>query len=993
MSLSLPTSVPTGPVAWSPPTPAGDVLLEGLHAAQHEAVTHTGGPLLIIAGAGTGKTTVITRRIAYLIATKQARPNEILALTFTEKAAREMETRVDQLVPYGYVDTWISTFHAFGDRVLREQAILLGLSPTFQVLTKPQAIVFLQEHLFALPFELLRPLGQPARYLDALVTLFARAKDEDVTPQEYLAYAQQLQAEAAQQPADAACNEQAQRQRELARLYGAIQAVLRQNDRVDFGDHITLTLELFRHHPSILEQYRRQFKYVLVDEFQDTNFAQFELLKLLAPGQSELTIVADDDQSIYKFRGAAFSNILNFLASYPQARQVVLVQNYRATQPLLDAAYRLIRFNDPERLEVKQGIDKRLQAVREAPAASAPQWRWFDTVEREASWVAETMQTLVTQGEVRWRDCAILVRSNKEAEPFLEALTFASIPWQCPGMAGVTLRTEIKLLLAILRMLADPQDSLSWYFVASSPLYQVPMSDLVLCNRVVRHQHRALSEVWRDPAAMGLTLSTEGAQRSQQVLRDVERFTRLSATLSPGQLLYRFLTEAGGKNYLKSLAQPEREEELQQVAAFFTQLGRLESQMAYARLPELLAHTERLKLLADDPTQSELMWDADAVQVLTVHRAKGLEFSVVFLAGLVQGRFPVPDRRDPLELPDALIKDIIPSGDVHLQEERRLCYVGMTRAKTHLYLTAAASYGGKSVRKVSQFVLEALDLPPPPAPTRTPALEVIRREGQPAAHAPVPLVTSAPEPMRLDPHGFDDYVTCPLKYKFSHVLRVPILRHHLVIYGAALHQAVEQLLRAKQQERQLTLEALWQHFAAAWQNEGFLTRQHEELRFQQGQEVLRRFWERESQSPAVPTLVEEKFKVLLEPEHLQVVGRWDRVDVQGEEATILDYKSSDVRDPAEAHRRVRESLQMAVYALAWQVLHGRPPARLQLYFLESHLTGEWQPTEQHLAATRQRLTRAADGMRAGAFEATPSPHACHWCAYQSICPQAVYERS
>jgi len=309
-------------------------LLQDLNPAQREAVTHGDGPLLIVAGVGTGKTTAITRRIAWLIAEKMARPAEILALTFTEKAAAEMEERVDILVPYGYVEAQIGTFHAFCDRVLRENAVLLGLSPDFRILTEAEQAIFLKERLFDLPLERFRPLGNPMRHLRALLSLFSRAKDEDVTPTEYAAFADKLakDLEGKEEGEDyKLLAEEAAQQKELAETYAAYQDLLAEAGFVDFGDQITMTLRLFREHPTVLERYRQRFRYILVDEFQDTNYAQFELLKLLA-GHRNLTVCGDDDQSIYKFRGAAISNILGFQDSKQQSRSIgSAFQHYQAT--------------------------------------------------------------------------------------------------------------------------------------------------------------------------------------------------------------------------------------------------------------------------------------------------------------------------------------------------------------------------------------------------------------------------------------------------------------------------------------------------------------------------------------------------------------------------------------------------------------------------------------------------------------------------------------
>ena len=373
MDPEIPDAIPSGLEA----------LLGGLNPDQLRAVTHGSGPLLVVAGAGTGKTQVITRRIAWLIATRRARPSEILALTFTDKAAEEMAVRVDQLVPYGYTDTAISTFHAFGDRLIREYALELGLPTDLRVLSRAEVVIFLRERLFEFELDAYRPLGDPTRFLSALATLFSRCKDEDISPADYLAHADRLTAEAAlvaeavgiAEPAstelarDAAAGdaEEARRQSELARAYGTYQTLMAANGCIDFGDQVALALRLVRTSAEARTTIAGRFRYILVDEFQDTNRAQAELVAALAEGHRNVTVVGDDDQAIYAFRGAAVDNILAFQDRYVGARTVVLRRNYRSLAPVLDAAYRLVRFNDPDRLEVKAGVVKRLRPQRVVP--------------------------------------------------------------------------------------------------------------------------------------------------------------------------------------------------------------------------------------------------------------------------------------------------------------------------------------------------------------------------------------------------------------------------------------------------------------------------------------------------------------------------------------------------------------------------------------------------------------------------------------------------
>jgi DNA helicase-2/ATP-dependent DNA helicase PcrA len=971
--------------------PAALRILEGLSPAQIAGVTHDAGPLLIVAGAGTGKTTVLTRRIAWLIATRRARPEEILALTFTEKAALEMEERVDVLVPYGYADVRISTFHAFGDWLLRENALEVGLTPAFRVLNRAEQILFLRARLFELPLGHYRPLGDPTRHLDALVGLFGRAKDEDVAPDDYLAYAGRLAEAAARLPDDPEPRERAARELELARAYAAYQRLMAQEGLVDFGDQILYALRLCRTRPYVLAHYQRRFRYVVVDEFQDTNHAQFELVKLLAARHRNLTVVGDDDQAIFRFRGASMSNILGFDAAYPDARRVVLVENHRSGQRLLDAAYRLIHHNDPDRLEVAAGIDKRLQAA--AGEGAAPVHLHFDTVTQEADAVAARIAELTAGGTARPGDVAILVRANNDADPFLRSLNLRGIPWTFSGNQGLYGRPEVRLLIAFLRVIAHPDDGVSLFHLAASGLYGVPSVDLTRCATVADRQNRWLFDVLRgldELAAVRDAVSAEGAEVIRRLAKDLERYIALAAELPAGELLYRFLEDTGWLGRMSRATTVREEAEVQNVAKFFRRLQDATRVLPSDRAREFVHHLDALIDAGEDPAVAEAEIDVPAVRVLTVHKAKGLEFPIVFVVGLVQGRFPWPHRGDVLELPDALIRGTLPAGDFHIQEERRLFYVAMTRTRRALYLTSARDYGGKRERKVSQFVLEALDLPREAArPIRSTALEEIRRvavAGEPALADALPLPPGAP--LDLSFRQVDDYQTCPLKYRYINLLRIPIRRHHAVVYGEALHKVVEHYLRRRAAALYTPLPDLLAVFEHEWRNEGFLTWAHEAARKEAGRLAVIRFWHEEEVSGTRPAHVEREFGFTLPSAEgpNRVRGRWDRVDERDGEAVIIDYKSSDVRELDRADARAADSLQLKLYALAWREMFGRLPARVELRFLESGLVGRAIPTEEDAAEAAEAVGEAATGIRARRFAATPSYQACRFCAYSEICP-------
>ncbi|HXG39969.1 MAG TPA: ATP-dependent DNA helicase [Candidatus Limnocylindrales bacterium] len=1034
-SAAVPSRPDEGPAV----EPAGlEALLAGLNPEQRRAVTHGEGPLLVVAGAGTGKTQVITRRIAWLIATKRARPSEILALTFTDKAADEMQARVDALVPYGYADTAISTFHAFGDRLIREFAFELGLPSDVRVLSRPEVVIFLREHLFEFDLDEYRPLGDPTRFLDALAALFSRCKDEDVSPDAYLAHAERLAADAArlassagseeEREAAAVAAEEARRQGELARAYVRYQELLARNGFIDFGDQVGLALRLLRESPAARDTVQRRYRYVLVDEFQDTNRAQAELVALVAARSRNVTVVGDDDQSIYTFRGAAIGNILDFRSRYQGAKVVVLDRNYRSLPPILEAAYRLIRFNDPDRLETRLGISKRLVPVRSDPAPPPVRVEAFATAAEEADWVAGEIRRRIEAG-ARPRDFAVLVRTNAAAEPVLRSLNLVGVPWRFSGTTGLYGRPEVRLLLAFLRTVADLASSPDLYALAASDAYRLGGPDLTAIVGHARRRNRSLWETLeqleRQPDLV--RIGPESRATLERLVRDLRRYAELAHRRSAGEVLYAFLRDSGLLRRLAESQAPDAEEAIQNIARFFEIVRAQSALLADDRAVFVARHLQTLIEAGDDPPTADLDPDADAVAVLTVHKAKGLEFRVVFLVGLAAGRFPANARREPLPLPLELVGETLPAGDFHVQEERRLFYVGMTRARDELVLSWAADDGSGRARRVSPFVLEALDRPVArPASRGRPADRLAAYES-----APPPAATVEPSdgPLSLSFYAIDDYLTCPLKYKYAHVLRVPLAPHHTIVYGAALHQAVQEFHRRQLRGQIMSEAELFETFERAWSNEGFLSRDHEEARLAAGREALRRFREAQlAPGAVVPTYVEREFSFTLDGDRIR--GRWDRVDIEtvpvkgpaegrrtpGAEAesagraaptpgldavsptlplgstervTITDYKSSDVRDPVRARERARESLQLSIYALAYEAQTGRRPDAVQLYFLESGLIGRAPVDDARLAKARAAIAKAASGIRTHEFAPRPEYLACSYCPYREICPASA----
>jgi ATP-dependent DNA helicase UvrD/PcrA len=1005
--------------------PAGlDALLGGLNPEQLRAVTHGDGPLLVVAGAGTGKTQVITRRIAWLIGTRRARPSEILALTFTEKAAAEMQMRVDQLVPYGYTDTTIGTFHAFGDALIREHALELGLPSDVRVLTRAEVVIFLREHLFAFELNRYRPLGDPTRFLGALASLFSRCKDEDVSPAAYRAYAEELSRQADDAGGAAALRDEADRQIELAAAFERYEELLGANGCIDFGDQVSLALRLVRKSPAARADIQRRFRYVLVDEFQDTNRSQSELVSIVAEPHRNVTVVGDDDQSIYRFRGAAISNILGFRERYPAARTIVLRRNYRSRPAILDAAHRLVQFNDPDRLEVQAGISKRLVPERGVdPAGRTVRHETHPSGGDEADRIAAEISTRIAGGTSP-RDIAILVRANGHADPILRSLEAAGVPWRFSGTSGLYARPEVRRLLAFLRTIADLGSSVDLYAVATGEPYRLGGEDLTAIVNNARRRNRTLWEVLeeleRQPGILRLAPTTRASVT--QLVVDLRDLSTLAHERPAGEVLYAFLRRTGTLGRLAAESSVGAEEQLRNIARFFDIVRGQSALLADDRAAWVARHLRTLIEAGDDPATADLDPDADAVAVLTVHKAKGLEFPIVYLPGLVTGRFPIANRRDPLDLPTALGDQVVGAPeDAHLREERRLFYVAITRARDELVLSHAADYGGVGARRVSPFVLEALDLPPAVVEPVTRAATALDRIAG-AQPPPVPrsaeaATRSTDEPLTLSFSGIDAYLSCPLQYKLGHVVRLPVPPHHAMIYGSALHRAVQEFHRRHARGEVMSEEALIASFEAAWTNDGFLSREHEDARLEAGRATLRRFRSAQLEPGVViPAYVEREFSFSLAGDRIR--GRWDRVDIEPgdvadgelpiepsaphadtiaptleltgrERVTITDYKTSDVRDPAVARQRARDSLQLQIYAMAYEATAGRLPDAVQLHFLDTGVTGRVEIDPKRLAKGREKIATAAAGIKARNFTPRPDRNTCGYCPFRAICPSSV----
>jgi len=939
-----------------------------LNEEQKKAVEFGNGPLMIIAGAGTGKTTVVTERIKYLVANEFAKPQEILALTFTEKASREMEERTDSILPYGYTQMWISTFHRFCDKILRSEAIQIGLNPGYRLMTDSDATMMLRKHLFTFDLDYFRPLGNPTKFIGGMLSHFSRLKDEDVSPVQYLAWAKKYK------------NEQAlevQKYKELAHAYETYEELKVKEGVMDFADLISNTLQLFRQRPNVLKEYQEKFIYILVDEFQDTNIAQNELIVLLTGKKKNITVVADDDQSIYKFRGAAVSNVLSFRKHFPKAALIVLSKNYRSTQEILDASYKLIQYNNPDRLEVKEHIDKRLVAQR-ATKGELPKLLYLDRVENEADEVAKEIKKIKSNGK-SWKDFAILVRANNHAEPFVRTLTRHGISFQFLGPGQLFRQPEVKDLIAYLQVLHNFEDNVAFFRVLSMEYFGLPARDLAAIANIAKKRNISLFEA----------CETMGGEKVSKIVSMIHKHLGLLIKETGGQLLYYFLQDTGMLKSILEFKVPLDERKATNISKFFSKLKTYEMEHADASVATILDWILLSMELGESPLASNTDWSGnDAVNILTVHGAKGLEFPVVFLVNLVSQRFPSNERSEQIPIPEDLIKEELPVGDFHLEEERRLFYVGMTRARDLLYLTAANFYGeGKREKKLSPFVAEALGEHLVKTEVHVdPQLSLLEWKKE---TAPITPEEKKMKITYLSYSQIEAFRLCPLHYKLRYVLGIPTPATPALSFGTTMHVVMRQVYERVAAEKKIDKKILLELLASNWLREGYTSKTYEEEMKKRGQRYLTGYFEKEYRTNTHVLTLEQPFTVPIVSgdRTIRIGGKIDRIDqLHNGTIEIVDYKTG--RLPTK--REVDNNAQLSMYAIAASEIPGSIFHRkvtdiiLTLYFFDTQEKISTTRTAAQLIAEKQKILDVAAEIESSDFHCSGNL-LCATCEYQMFC--------
>ncbi len=987
-------------------------LLKNLNKPQELAVTHLDGPLLIVAGAGTGKTTVITSKIAWLIIEKGIKPEEILALTFTEKAAAEMEERIDQLLPLGYSDLWVSTFHSFAERILRNHALEIGLPTSFKLLNTTAQWLLIRKNLDRFSLDYYKPLGNPSKFIHSLLKLFSRAKDEEITPDDYFEYVQKLKnnsdnfnflkniltekelKELSKDEAKALIEEEIIKETEIAEAYKVYQQLLLENNCLDFGDLINYLLRLFKTRKKILAQYRSQFKYIMIDEFQDTNWAQYELIKLLAEPKNNLMVVGDDDQSIYKFRGASISNILQFKDDFPKSKDILLVDNYRSCQNILDLAYNFIQRNNPERLEIKlqetgKSLSKKLLSHKAEEGII--EHLSGQSIDDEVGLVVNKIINLYNQDpETNWSDFAILVRANNSAENFIKAFELANLPYLFLASKGLYRHPLILDILAWFRCLDDYHESSAMYRILNYKIWDIDSTDITNLNYWSYRKGYSLYETCRQAKTIS-NITEKTHQKIANILTLIDKESSLAKkSLKTSILLQNFLNETG---YLKELTRVDSLENKESIF-ILNQFNKKIIDFEKAEInSELKDFMELINMELEAGEEGDLKQDfenssPDSIKITTVHGSKGLEFKYVFVVNLVDRKFPSDNRSDLLELPEELIKEKIPEGDIHLQEERRLFYVAVTRAKRGLFLTSALDCGGARLKKPSRFLMEVaedgLNLSVEPISLKQAIKPVKHKNNQENLK---PLINQIKTFSFTQLEGFKK---CPYQYRFSHVLKIPTQGKPQFSFGKTMHLVMQKFfilvdyLNRNDSIKKLTWEDVEQIYKDCFIDDWYKDREEKEKYYQKGLKSLKSFFEDWLKNPYFSKYLEHGFTFKINNEY-SLRGSIDRIDDFEDGIKLIDYKTGSAKDTLSSD----DKEQLLIYQMAAEKILNKKVVQLAFYYFQNNQEKTFIGKSQDLDKLREKIIERIEQIKKGEFPPSPDKEKCKWCDFKNICDFAV----
>ncbi len=919
-------------------------------------------------------------------------PENILALTYTEKAAREMQHRVRQALPDLESLPQISTFHAFCYGVLRKRHFQRTL------LDKVDVWIFLRRKMESLGLQYYQKLPEPGAFLHSLNDFFSRCQDELIEPSDFEHYVTTLEVEFQQNGPLLDADERAQekedieKKRELARVFRKSRKLIEEAGASSLGSLIPETVRLFDREPEVLEIYRRLFRYVLVDEFQDTNYAQVELLKRLVKPPYNITAVGDDDQAIYRFRGASHGAFKMFDTAFPGHKTVFLDSNYRSTQHILRVADALIAKNDRYRSKPK------LHPTRDE--GSQVYLLQSSDFLSEATWVADEVDRLIHQGTPPV-DIAVLYRAHSYRDLLVEKFRKRNIRFAIHGLSILS-TIILRDLLAYLNIIHTPHDNVSLTRVLLTPRWRFPEDLSLEARRQASRNRCSIYDVlhsWEKSAPA--QVEHTGWRELHHILMELHSYAQHAPMTS---LLPRLIGRL-------ELSFADHDPDATYVDVFRKFLEKWEGKSESWDLESFLEYFAYFREAGGVIEAPEPANRAHAVQMMTVHAAKGLEFPVVFILSVAPRRFPHSEQKPVIEFPDALRKGPPPPANIHEQEERRLLYVGLTRAEDRLYVSSVA----KSARKLSLFVddltsdpavvardIERIDVPGlSPQTAGAQATEPVPRhnarppspqsglfgDGQTASGIHPPLAEWAREASAIKPEeklqlsasAIETYGTCPQKFLFSHYLKIPTGPQPALTFGSVMHQCARHYFDLRRQGP-VKFEQIQSHFEQSWKDAGFEDNYQEQAYKKAGLEQLRIFVARHETVATLPIATEAHFT--LDLGDVVMEGRIDQINPLKENSVeLIDYKTG--RPPSQ--KDADTSLQLSIYALAARDQMHLNPAQLTFYSLSNNEPVRTVRTPRDLELVAKEIHEVATQIRQNIFPPKPG-FVCKYCDYVPICP-------
>ncbi|MGA2236039.1 MAG: ATP-dependent DNA helicase [Terriglobales bacterium] len=961
---------------------------------QRQAIGHVHGPMLVIAGAGTGKTTVLTQRVANLIREGHARPDEILALTYTDNSAAEMMARVrGELKGIAIDGLHACTFHAWCNGLLQR------CGADFGVLDDKDLWVYLRRRIRDLRLKHFVRAANVGQFLDSLLDFMRRCQDELVGPAEYARYVERVERGEIPLPRVAQSKKQTEledseileRCQEIARVFATVENMLLARNLGTFGHMITKAYQLLKDDPTLLEEERRRTRFLLVDEFQDANFAQVEILSLLAGPAANVFAVGDPDQAIYQFRGASSEAFTLFIRNFPAARVVALEKNRRSLLPILRCAFGIVNDNPPvfgqtfaqkevsisyQRAPLESLRDEEAKQKGDSTAAPPVEIVTWMHKEVEAADLARRIQTKRKDRDrdkdqrCRWSDFAVLYRLHNHRDELVHELAERGIPFSIEGL-DVLDTPEVRDVVACLTAAVSPNDAASLFRVAAVPQFGINAMELRAAMRAVRRQELDLRTVLGRLAGGSAVLESvekvhrevgkDGVGADDAVEVVIQHFD-----LQRSALIVAFLkfVEDWRK---KAIAETGSPSEFLEYLDYFVQAG------GTIPLPRI---------------------EEDAVRLLTAHAAKGLEFRHVAIIRGSSTWFPTAHKEPLIAFPPELRRSDASANDdkaLHEEEERRLFYVAMTRAKDTLAIYA---HQGRSKKdpKPTQFLREFMVHPaykrfwsthPAAAVQDTLFAEEEQRIAVPQSNVAAWLLMppSASFVTGLSASAIEIYEECPLRFKLEREWNLPRDVPASLHYGAAMHRILHTFYDAQRYGREIGDDDLLEQFRSDLASAGIADRYQYELYLRQGIDQLRQFFEFARSAPP-PEVIETERRFELQVGSAKLAGRVDRIDRTGPDTVaIVDYKTGKPRSQEDAD----ESLQLSLYALAARETWGKYADRLIFHNLENNTPIFTTRTDAELEAAKLRVQEAADGIAQGKFQPKLGYH-CAFCPYRNLCP-------